>query len=248
MLATSLLLLASGAHTPEAPAEAPAEGPTLETSETWAELLAKPAPPKQSGGGISYSYASLSYQSGEGDSDAVEASAFFEVGDHFFIGGGYGTSSTSVGDYLIFDNFGNVIDVVESFLDVDVLSLGVGAHFEPSDTVSLFAQFQLGFVDIEQTFDPYFTSNLGDGNGTSLGIGARFRPVDMFEGFLQFSTTDFSLDTPGGGSSDLEYDTTSFGVRVYATDALALTVSRSSTDYDAGGDADVTAFGINYFF
>lgn len=237
MLATTLLLLASSNHLTE-----PVPGAfVLEDRPAGESLFVEPVRKRQSGGRLSYSFVDVSYGEGDGDGESTSVSALFELDEMFFVGAGFGTSEFGVGSSLDPNGNGPWPSTVQS----DAIVLGGGVHFEPSDITSFYAQLQFLAADYEQSWTGYGTEPIGDADGLSIGVGLRFRPVDLFEGYLQYAQTDLSVD---GSSSDIEYDTTTLGLRVYVSEALALTLGTSRADYEAGGDADVTTFGVNYFF
>ena len=238
MLATSLVLLASGAHTPENPAEAPA----LESSATWAELLAEPALPKQSGGGISYSFIEASYGSGDSDAESLALEGRFEVTDWAYLGAGFGSSEVDSG----IDVQGTTTDI---FLQQTTLAVGAGVHFEPTDQFSVFAELQFAQADFDANADGYASENLGDGDLAAITIGARFRPTEMIEGYVAYSDVDGDYeDNATGLTADIEYSTTTVGIRVYANESLAVNLDAMTQSVDDAPDADFVSVGVNYFF
>lgn len=114
-----------------------------------------------------YNYLALGYQrvnlddgTFDVDGDGIGLQGSIEIGESFFVFGGYGMAE--------FEEAG--IEV-----DADTLSVGLGWHTGLSDSVDLVAGLSYQYVDL---------SALGvsvDDNGIGLGLGLRFAASDNIE-------------------------------------------------------------------
>ena len=133
---------------------------------------------------VTASYGQIDFDNLNADGDSLGTSASAEVGESFFVFGGYG-----------------VADISDSVISVDVDSwdVGVGYHMPMSDSVDFVASLSYEYIDISV---PGFGSV--DDNGIGLGVGLRYAANEQFEIDAGVSYVDFS----DGG------DDTSFGAGV----------------------------------
>ena len=114
-----------------------------------------------------YNYLSLGYErvtlddgTFDVDGDGIGLNGSFEIGESFFVFGGYGMAE--------FEEAG--IEV-----DADTLSIGLGWHTALSNEVDFVAGLSYEYIDL---------SALGisvDDNGIGLGVGLRFAASDAIE-------------------------------------------------------------------
>lgn len=110
--------------------------------------------------GIGYQRVTLDDGTFDVDGDGIGLEGSFEVGESFFVFGGYGMAE--------FEEAG--IEV-----DADTLSIGLGWHTGLSDKVDFVAGLSYEYIDL---------SALGisvDDNGIGLGVGLRFDASDKVE-------------------------------------------------------------------
>jgi hypothetical protein len=114
-----------------------------------------------------YNYLSLGYQrvnlddgTFDVDGDGLGLEGSFEVGESFFIFGGYGMAE--------FEEQGITVDV-------DQATVGLGWHTELSDNVDFVTGLSYEYIDVSAL-------GLGvDDNGIGLGVGLRYAASDNIE-------------------------------------------------------------------
>lgn len=241
MITTSLLIVSSLANSVEFTTESPYAYPL----EPLLASAAEPATPMQSEGGISYSFAQVSYaqgELGEEDLNTVGLDVSYEFGSMFYAGLGYAGSKA---DVLVLTTGGLI---VPGELETSTISLGAGVHFDPSESVSIFAQGSFLAQDADISASGFGSASLYSADAFSIGAGVRFRPADLFEGYAQFSTVSGDADYSAGFSADIDYTTITVGSRLYFGSNLATNLAFSQTSVDEGDDQDVLSIGLAYFF
>jgi hypothetical protein len=241
MITTSLLVLSLLATS----GEVIPESPYAYSPETTLAGAKEPVPSMQSGGGISYSFAEVSIAQGDlGDEDltTVGLQASYELGSMFYAGAGYASSTA---DILVLTTGGFF---VPGELESSTLSLGAGVHFDPSESVSIFAQGLVLSQEADISASGFGSASLYSADAFSLGAGVRFRPTDLFEGYAQFSSVSGDADYSAGFSADIDYTTMTVGSRLYFGSNLAANIAFSQANYDGGDDQDLFGVGLAYFF
>lgn len=166
---------------------------------------------------FSYSFVTVSYGQTDiddidVDGDAIGLTGSFEVGESFYVFGGYSTGDLG-------DDFGNSVDV-------DQLAAGLGHHLSLSDAVDLVSEVSYQYIDISV---PGFGSV--DDNGFGLGVGLRFAASEAFELNGGISYVDF-----GDGGDDTGFGG---GVLYNINDAFTVGLNGTWTDdsstYSVGG-------------
>lgn len=114
-----------------------------------------------------YNYLSFGYErvtldagSVDVDGDGLGLNGSFEIGESFFVFGGYGVAE--------FEEQGNT-------LDADTLNIGLGWHTSLSDDVDLVTGLSYEYIDLSSQGSSF------DDNGIGLGVGLRFAASDNIE-------------------------------------------------------------------
>jgi opacity protein-like surface antigen len=150
---------------------------------------------------VTVSYGLIEFDDADGTSLGIDLS--FEVGDSFFVFGGYGMAE--------------IEDSVDT-ADIDAYNLGIGFHMPLSDKIDLVASASYEYAEVTV---PLLGSV--DDNGYGLGLGLRFAATEKIEingsvnyvdfsdrgndttlgaGFLYNFTSNFSLGAAGNWNDD----------------------------------------------
>ena len=111
---------------------------------------------------VTVAYGHTEFDDISADGDSIGASLSFEVGESFFVFGGYNASDLDA-------------DLGIS-ADVDQWNAGLGYHMDLSESVDLVTSLSYEYVDIS-------LAGLGsvDDNGIGLGLGLRFSATESIE-------------------------------------------------------------------
>ena len=121
---------------------------------------------------VTVSYGQIDFDNLNADGDSLGIGASAEIGESFFVFGGYGVAD--IGDSVV-------------SVDVDSWDVGIGYHMPISDSVDFVSSLSYEYVDIS-------APGLGsvDDNGIGLGVGLRYAANERFEINAGISYVDFS--------------------------------------------------------